>query len=528
MASREVVRLRRVRHGHRGFATIAVLTMLIVASLYSITARLNFAATSAPHVRQARSIDTLSQAKAALIAFAAENVNRPGGLPCPDRNGDGESELSCDRPEQRTGWFPWQTLKTGDLRDASGAKLWYAVAGSFRNDPNVAINSLTPGEFEVVQSAATGKQRIATDLVAVVIAPGAPLPGQSRAEAGQNRIDAWLEGENVRVGQQTFESSPASATFNDTVLSLSHAELFNVVDRVVASRIRREIAPLLRQQVFDAWQSFPYAVPFEAPNKSGFQDAALMDPREGLLPATTDPRWVHWDLASIQIDRDAGIARADCSASVAHEIRCDITHSGAAAIRMRGIARNVGRALVKPVSADDADFGPSLLIGRRVTHGLVDSLGSVSVSAIATLPALGGRVRVTLRAPQPIDVLTNPRIAVAERHSWFARNQWHKVLYYAASASAVPGGAGTNCQSSHDPCLLVGGRDGKQSKAAALLVFMGRPDAKRSSVQPDALDSYLEGDNATSGDRAFRDGVSTPAFNDSVIVLCSDTRGGCK
>lgn len=527
MATREMVRLRRICAAQRGFATIAVLTLLIVSSLYSITARLNLAATAAPQVRQAQSIDVLSRAKAALIAFAAENVNRPGGLPCPDRDGDGEAELSCDRPEHRTGWYPWQTLKTGDLRDASGARLWYAVAAGFRNDPNVAINSLTPGELELMQGSGSARQRIASELVALVIGPGAPLPGQSRTGIGINRVDAWLEGENARA-DRTFESNPVGPAFNDVIVGISHAELFSVVDRVVASRIRREIAPLLREQVLGAWQSFPYAVPFSDPARSTFQDTTLSNSHEGLLPATSDSYWVHWDLGSVRIDRNAGVARADCSASVRHEIRCDIVHSGAAAIQIKAIARNVGRALVRPVSVDAADFGPSVLVARRVSHSPLDSSGSVTITASADLPAIGGQVRVTLRPPQPIDVFTNPRIPVAARHSWFARNQWHRVVYYAASPAAAPGESGADCEARPDRCLQVEGRDGKLSRSAALLVFMGRPDGTRSRAQPAVLASYLEGDNATPGDRSFRDGVTTSGFNDAVIVLCGSTSGGCK
>lgn len=520
--------LRRVRRGQRGFAAIAVLTMLIVTSLYSVATRLNLAASSAPHMRESRSIDVLNQAKAALIAFAAENANRPGGLPCPDRNGDGEAELNCDRPEQRTGWYPWQTLKTGDLRDASGNRLWYGVAAGFRNDPNVAINSLTPGELSLVRSTAGGKEQVAADLVAVVIAPGVPLAGQERAGAHATRIDSWLDGENARVGGTAFETGSTSATFNDVIMGLSQAELFSVVDRIVATRIRREIAPLLRQQVFDAWQALPYAVPFSAPSQSNYQDSARLDPREGLLPVTRDSRWVNWDVSSIRIDRDPGISNVDCGASIGQEIRCDVTHAGASSIRITAVARNVGRALVRPVSAADEDFGPSLLIGRQVLNNPVDVGGNAQITASATLPGAGGRTRITLRAPRPIEVLTNPSIAVAAPHSWFARNEWHRALYYAASPVSLPGGVRSGCQAGRDPCLSLQDRDGKQTQSAALLVFMGRPDSNRQRAQPHALTSYLEGENATPGDGIFRDGVASTSFNDSVIVLCAQTNGGCK
>ena len=147
----------------RGFAAITILTLIVVISLYSLTHRLNVAATSNPHVREARSFDTLARGKSALIAFAAENPNRPGGLPCPDRDGDGEAELTCDRPEWRVGFFPWQTLRTGELRDASGSRLWYAVSANFRNDPDIAINSLVKGDLTVRRKDASGATTIETE-----------------------------------------------------------------------------------------------------------------------------------------------------------------------------------------------------------------------------------------------------------------------------------------------------------------------------------------------------------------------------
>lgn len=528
MASREVVRLRRGYRVQRGFAAIAVLTLLIVSSLYSITARLNLAASSTPHLRQVHTVDVLNRAKAALVAFAADNSNRPGGLPCPDRDGDGEAELSCDRPEQRTGWYPWQTLKTGELRDASGAKLWYALAGSFRNDPDVAINSLSAGELAIVRRDAGATQRVASDLVAVVIGPGAPLPGQSRSGASTARVDAWLEGENAKNGTTAFEAGTLGATFNDTVLGLSQAELFDVVDRIVATRIRREIAPLLRAQVFDAWQALPFAVPFEAPRRSRYKDTALADRTEGLIPATNDPTWVHWDTASIRVDHDPAIAQINCGASTPAELRCDVIHAGSAPVRLSARARNVGRALVRPISADDADFGPGTLVARRVSNGAVDAAGGATISASATLPAMAGRTRITLRAPQPVPALTDSRIPVAAAHSWFARNRWHQLLYYAAAPAALPGGQATNCESQHATCLALEDRDHKRAKAAALLVFMGRPYGDRAVAHPDAVSSYLEGDNAIAGDGSYRDGVPSAQFNDSVIVVCASTEGGCK
>ncbi len=517
----------------RGFAAITILTLVVVIALFSLTHQLNVAASANPSAREARSFETLARAKSALIAFAAENANRPGGLPCPDRNGDGEAELTCDRPEWRVGFFPWQTLRTGDLRDASGSRLWYALSGNFRNDPDIAINSLVRGDLTVQRKDAAAAITIETaEAAALVIAPGAPLPDQKRAGPSDPRIDAWLEGENTGGDPTLFDTSRGDATINDTAVALSAAELFDVVDRVVASRLRTEIAPLIRERVFNGWQALPYAVPFESPLASSFEDAALANAPRGLLPASNRAGWVHWDLANIDIEElpSPGVVTSkQCSASVATEIRCDIVYSGSAKIRIGGTAKNVGRAFVAPLAATDADYGPPSLVGRAVVNTPIDASGDAHIEATAMLPALSTRIRITLHAPRPIRELTDENVPVATPHSWFARNRWHEVMYYAASEHVHPGAGAKPCGAVAMPaCLTVEDRRGLKAEAASVLVFMGRPRDGTMSNNPDALSSYLESDNALATSMSFVDATPSSAFNDAVIVLCSNPALGCK
>ncbi len=529
LAPNRAPRIRR----QRGFAAITILTLIVVISLYSLTHRLNVAATSNPHVREARSFDTLARGKSALIAFAAENPNRPGGLPCPDRDGDGEAELTCDRPEWRVGFFPWQTLRTGELRDASGNRLWYAVSANFRNDPDIAINSLVKGDLTVRRKDASAATTIETeDAVALLIAPGAPLPNQQRAGPTDPRIGAWLEGENASGAATVFDTSRGNVEINDTVVALSAAELFDVVDRVVASRIRAEIAPLIRERVFERWQSLPFAVPFESPLESSYEDTALANPTRGLMPASNRAGWVYWDLANIELEvlPSAGVLLTQtCNRSVGTEIRCDITYDGSVKIRIGGTAKNVGRAFVAPLAATDEDYGPASLVGRTVVNHPIDASGDARIEATAILPALTRRIRITLHVPRPIRELTDENVPVATPHSWFARNRWHEVMYYAASANVHPGAGAKACGTNATPaCLTVEDRRGQRVAAASVLVFMGRPREGIANNNADALSSYLEGNNALASSQSFVDAAPSSAFNDAVIVLCSNPAAGCK
>ena len=135
----------------------------------------------------------LEEAKSALITFAAMDSDltgssRPGDLPCPDRNNDGTAETSCgsstgSNQSQRLGRLPWQTLKTGDLRDYSGERLWYAVSNNFKNNTRrYPLNSDTEGTITVRDYQGNvmfdGSATPSSGVVAVIIAPGPPIKRQ--------------------------------------------------------------------------------------------------------------------------------------------------------------------------------------------------------------------------------------------------------------------------------------------------------------------------------------------------------------
>ena len=67
-----------------GFFAMIVLVILVMGSLYAIVSGLNAAAAEARLHREDVASLALQQAKEALIARAALDLNRPGSLPCPD------------------------------------------------------------------------------------------------------------------------------------------------------------------------------------------------------------------------------------------------------------------------------------------------------------------------------------------------------------------------------------------------------------------------------------------------------------
>src|SRR5690606_5529784 len=104
-----------------------------------------------------RTLESLSRAKEALIAYAVTAYDRAPGvfavLPCPD-NGisvvnsrEGVQGPACGTNNANViGRLPWKTLGTGPIRDGSGECLWYAVSGHYKTNNNAPLlNEDSPG-----------------------------------------------------------------------------------------------------------------------------------------------------------------------------------------------------------------------------------------------------------------------------------------------------------------------------------------------------------------------------------------------
>lgn len=187
--------------------TLLMLTLLIaVASFSFLFSTLD--SNSIKNERDKKTAAALAEAKAALIGFAVSvnlpnsscaapnnNCARPGDLPCPDSDDDGDAESSCGNAagttgqNTRIGRLPWKTLDIPDLRDGNGDRLWYAVSNNFKNnfrsaciapgDPG-CLNSDTAGNITVRRSDGTviNDSSGGNGAVAVVFSPGPPITRQ--------------------------------------------------------------------------------------------------------------------------------------------------------------------------------------------------------------------------------------------------------------------------------------------------------------------------------------------------------------
>ncbi|MER2624600.1 MAG: hypothetical protein ABTS22_11780 [Accumulibacter sp.] len=261
------------RRRQRGVALLAMLTLLTLVGLYLFVGQLS--AMQPRMVREQEAAAAFSEAKTALIGDSISRVpiNKAGYLSLPDlgtRLVPGVGWVLAEGGESVTfpgdgkdlsviGKFPWKTLDTALLRDLAGACLWYVVSGRFKNDGFLKTDTLnwdTAGQIDVIDA---NGSLIATNLAALVVAPGPALDGQSRvladaaySECGGNydarnyldsydsadaiggQVNYFAGSTNNRVAPNTSNMRFVMSTtdhYNDRFAFISVDDLFNPVMR---------------------------------------------------------------------------------------------------------------------------------------------------------------------------------------------------------------------------------------------------------------------------------------------------------
>jgi hypothetical protein len=563
----------------RGFALIALLSLAALISAFLIASALNFTSAGISNEREERSMSALRKAKAALIAHAASEqwqlykslptlppaaYFQPGALPCADLDNDGDADCAMGSSLlSMIGRVPFKTMGIDDLRDASGERLWYALSHDFRklqcSVPPAApitgcttINSDTLGQLTVTGMAP------ATQVVAIVFAPGAPLdlravggPLQDRI-AGPNDPTNYLE--NFNLGDNIHFTFTAAGlptdTSNDRLLVITQADLMAAVEPVVAANIERDVKPLL-QAYYTQWGSYPFAMTFVSPPIAQSAYVGASPQTSGLLPVTnTALTWQNPTVTQIPPgDGSSTVTSWSCSIS-SLTATCIVNYSGGGNdrpdIRLEVLLANASAAFADQPAPFTAAVNLAMLDGYGGTPGTtpygywsaVGSPSRVPTGGTFVLQAGGGsltytgrlqnaadmnhQATITVPLPPPVYLprLTNPNIA------WFLSNQWYRQTYYAISPGFAPGGGGS-CNVVPAPptapitpsCLMVNNLPPSYATSndkRAILVFSGR--ALDGSAHPSSsLNDYLEGQNSTPGDfiyehRAGLAGLSCAQF----------------
>jgi hypothetical protein len=244
----------RLRAAARGQALLILVATIGVAAMLLVFGSTTEAGRAVKADAKTRA--ALDYARQALIGRAIGDANRPGSLPCPDLGDDGSAELFVGSAcPSYIGRFPWRTLGVGDLRDETGERLWYALSPGFRDHPRAPpINSDTRGTL-TVHSGSDGTV-ITREAVAVVFAPGSPLPGQLRddspaqcASTGRhiprnrcvtNYLDTAANLANTAAAGPYIAAAPDFG-FNDKLTVISTPDFMPLVEQRVALETRNAL-----------------------------------------------------------------------------------------------------------------------------------------------------------------------------------------------------------------------------------------------------------------------------------------------
>jgi hypothetical protein len=476
---------------------IVLLALAALIASFLIASGLNLTSAGNSNEREERSMSALRKAKAALIAYAANEqwqlykgqaTNQPGALPCPDiLLDDGNADCvgaGISATSSLVGRVPWQSIGIEDLRDASGERLWYALSYNFRKDfGTTVINSDTPGQLSVTGTAP------ANNVVAVLFAPGAPLSTQNRPSdptaPAHNSPSNYLEGFNLTdpVNYVFTSNTPSSDTFNDRVLVITQAELMAAVEPVVAARIERTVKPFLRDY-FTKWGVYPFAATFAGPDPGRAQlDYRGTGPptllTNGLLPLTNDPNWFRWTSATVaqlvghpmQVGTP-NVTSSSCSiGSSPPRATCQVDYccngNDRPVIKLDIFLQNWNTAFAdtpSPFANPITDVTMTANPGGNVQNNKYGNWSFFPSPDFAPLPpsfvapwtgnavltyigrlqnadqTMGG-VAITIPLPAPAYLpITSGDPGVNPSGAWFISNQWYRQTYYAVSPGFVPGG----------------------------------------------------------------------------------------
>ncbi len=520
---------------------------------------------------------------------AKSGENRPGAFPCPEAPGnfndsanEGTVAYPCTLPV--VGRFPWRSLGLDKLVDAGGEPLWYAIASGWAG-ANTVVNSNCASYSAAGLACRGGRLSVdgvpvaSSDVIALLIAPGPAITVSASANCAawtQTRSTVappdwrnYLECQNATSpADNTFVTTGPSGSFNDQIVTITVGELMPALEAAIASRIEREIVPQLKA-VYAApgWglsgadKLYPYPASFANPDISAFLGSSANT--AGLLPLSysetfpasgiactagaseprCNPTLVSWSNAAPTLTSSGGITVSPTGCSYwgpTSWAECTGTYVGTplfgAQITVSGPQGN-GAMSLRQIRAGATAFvfwqdltTFTLTWSTPSPTVVLNSNGTFTVSVTATppapvLPLVGVQYWIYVPGNATADhPLLDTRTAGAST-SWFARNEWHKLAYYAIAPGYAASGAAPRSCATGSSCLSVANvtpAGGQRS----ILILAGR--SINGSARPSTtLGDYLDFGNATGSYE--KQPVSTAIaaaqkkpFNDRVVVVDSN------
>jgi len=218
---------RRALHSRQ--SGVAFLLLIVVLVLSTATLMITQISRNQQTIaRSTNTVDAMRLSRDALLGYALSQ-SVPGVLPCPDADGDGDSDVIGSGCSAVAAWLPFRTLGLDDIRDSSGAKLWYAV------DPNYT-HGVAPFNSSSVSNLHANNEIAAF----VLLAPNVSLDGQVRAPGSTNR-GRYFEDLNGDSDPYVYRQN-LSEENNDQLLSYTTKQFWTLIENSVVlslgSRVR--------------------------------------------------------------------------------------------------------------------------------------------------------------------------------------------------------------------------------------------------------------------------------------------------
>lgn len=277
---------RHTQHQHGG-AMLVMLVVLVIGVVTVFAASLS--STAIANRRNQTTAEALARAKEALIGYAVTYGDTHAGhtygyLPCPDVDETGVTQEgiehgNCGATDVNTiGRFPWKSLDLPALFDGYGECLWYAVSGNYKSNPKTGAPFNWDKTSLLHVYGSDGNEIGAGEIVAVVIAPGSPVSGNSdRAGTaaptcgGNYTAAAYLDNDTTH-GKNNADGATGSfilphehrdangnvtLTVNDQLIYITRQDIWYAIE----NRIAREAKQCLDSYAASNNSKYPWAVP---------------------------------------------------------------------------------------------------------------------------------------------------------------------------------------------------------------------------------------------------------------------------
>lgn len=504
----------------------------------------------------------LKEAKMALISWSVAHPNWPGIMPFPDRketsnpNYDGKSD--CVTYGLNTGHLLGKLPLSGDapcitpqqglsaeLMDADNERLWYAVSLNLirtnGNDSKPVIHSgiVNAPEHRWLRVLDRNGNLISDRVAVVIIAPGAPLPGQNRSSPAPDPrefLDSFKIGENTYSNadydndDEDFVMGEDSRHLSDIDMNISRPYYFNdkltyiTIDELMYGLEKRALLEA-RHQLSNYYVSsstspdsrfYPYAAKLgdtqnmcEEGRMSGFLP---IQPTSAICSSSQSCN-LSFSAATVTFSSNNNLPYGSSSGACSQANgSCTCTGAGACVratspekaftCNADGVCTSSG---INPGGSFVFTYTPKVPDVTDVSGACSGGNGSVTCSGAGDFSS-------------PRSNCSHTKAGLANLPRWFTVNLWQNQIYYAVAQDCT--NALSGCKGAG---LTVGGRDQVNAvmiaAGPALPVTAAKPSAqvRYTNNIADYLDSIENTDNDVVYDAA---GIPRSSiYNDQVMIV---------